>query len=231
MVGAFSCLPVMEEHQVQQERSQRHEPTPSCLLQVAAGRIKDVAAHYRTLVTQHADDWELLLSFLDVTLPAGQGAASSQPLLDGLEQVSTQATPGSQVRGWRPDCKLVMSLASPIRHTCGVIEVHYGSMVLWATAIIAQNSADSLQKAASKFIAMLSSQANQHCKAAKARHCSALMPVAWAVYFFKTHLVDLNVLELFGQMKASCAALKVSIVCCWTSFWSHLFTGRRLVLA
>lgn len=117
---AFCCLKAAETHQVQQERY-RNMPTSICLVQVAAGCVKDVAAHYRTLVAKHADDWELLLSFLDVTLSRGQPAASSQPILHGLEQVVPQAAAGSKVRATRLSCIMVMTLALAIRHICGVL--------------------------------------------------------------------------------------------------------------
>ncbi|KAK9835553.1 hypothetical protein WJX74_002846 [Apatococcus lobatus] len=59
-------------------------------LMVAAGRLEAAAAHYKSLITKHADDWELLLSFLDVSLRPGQCINSSEPVLFGLKQAASQ---------------------------------------------------------------------------------------------------------------------------------------------
>ena len=67
---------------------------------MAAGHVEAAAAQYRSLVTKHADDWEILLSFFDISLSLGQGSISSLPVLHGLEQVSLQTEGGPQVCAW-----------------------------------------------------------------------------------------------------------------------------------
>ncbi len=67
-------------------------------MQVAAGSHQVAASHYKSLLAEHPDDWDILQSYLDTVALPGCTASPPHQVLHGLESLLASEPPSSQVQ-------------------------------------------------------------------------------------------------------------------------------------